>query len=78
MDNRRKMSNAIRDLSPCTGCTERFLACSDKCPKDARGERGYKAWKGEIARVKNEKRKYLNSMNIRKRGYNEGKRYGEE
>lgn len=26
-------------------CTERFIACSDKCPKDARGEYGHKAWK---------------------------------
>ena len=30
---------------PCNGCTERFLACSDRCPKDARSEFGYKAWK---------------------------------
>ena len=29
---------------PCGNCPERFLACSDKCPKDARGEFGYKAW----------------------------------
>lgn len=35
------------EISPCKGCTERFPACSDKCPKDARGERGYKAWKAE-------------------------------
>ena len=30
---------------PCNGCTERFTACSDRCPKDARGEYGYKAWR---------------------------------
>ena len=30
---------------PCNGCTERFIACSDRCPKDARNEYGYKAWK---------------------------------
>ena len=29
---------------PCYGCTERFPACSGNCPKDARGEYGYKAW----------------------------------
>jgi hypothetical protein len=29
---------------PCNGCTERFIACSDHCPKDERGEYGYKAW----------------------------------
>lgn len=31
--------------SPCYNCPERFLACSDRCPKDARGEFGHKAWK---------------------------------
>jgi hypothetical protein len=35
----------MREDSPCKGCTERFLACSDRCPKDARGEYGHKAWK---------------------------------
>lgn len=29
--------------SPCKDCPERFIACSDKCPKDLRGEYGYKA-----------------------------------
>lgn len=33
------------DPCPCNGCTERFLACSDKCPKDARGEYGHHAWR---------------------------------
>ena len=33
------------DKCPCHGCTERFTACSDRCPKDARGEYGYKAWR---------------------------------
>jgi hypothetical protein len=33
--------------SPCMGCTERFTACHDRCPKDARGEYGYLAWKHE-------------------------------
>lgn len=35
----------MREMSPCNGCTERVTACSDRCPKDARGEYGYKAWK---------------------------------
>ena len=30
--------------APCKDCPERFTACSDKCPKDLRGEYGYKAW----------------------------------
>lgn len=33
------------DPCPCHKCTERFTACSDRCPKDDRGEFGYKAWK---------------------------------
>jgi hypothetical protein len=35
-------------LSPCCGCTEKFTACHDRCPKDERGEYGYKAWKSEL------------------------------
>ena len=35
----------MREVSPCKDCTERFTACSDHCPKDARDEYGYKAWK---------------------------------
>ena len=34
----------MREISPCKGCSERFTACSDCCPKDDRGEFGYKAW----------------------------------
>ena len=33
------------DNCPCKDCTERFTACSDRCPKGARGEYGHKAWK---------------------------------
>lgn len=50
----------IRDKSPCKGCTERFPACGDHCPKDERGERGYKAWKAELERIKEKKRAYEN------------------
>ena len=35
----------MREPCPCNGCTERFTACHDRCPKDKRGEYGYKAWK---------------------------------
>ena len=34
--------------SPCKDCPERFPACSAHCPKDARGEYGYKAWRAEL------------------------------
>ena len=31
-------------IAPCKDCAERFTACHDRCPKDERGEFGYKAW----------------------------------
>lgn len=76
MNERSRLKSAIRDHCPCDGCTERFIACSDRCPKDERGEAGYKAWKNEIARVKNEKRDYLIRKNIRCKSYNKGEEYG--
>ena len=72
-----RISNNIRDVSPCKGCTERFTACSDRCPKDARGEYGHKAWKTEIQRVKEERQKYLDRVNVRRQKYNGGN-YGQE
>ena len=44
--------------APCKGCTERFTACSDRCPKDARGEYGYKAWKAECQKIKDAYNEY--------------------
>ena len=78
MDDRQRIPNTIRDPSPCKGCPERFTACSDKCPKEARGEYGYDSWKNEIVRVKNERRKYISRMNNRKKSYKEGEEYGKE
>ena len=43
---------------PCKDCTERFLACSDHCPKDERGEYGYKAWKADLRAEKTAWTKY--------------------
>jgi hypothetical protein len=48
----------IRDKSPCDGCTERFIACSHKCPKDARGEFGYNAWIAKLREVKENRKAY--------------------
>lgn len=45
-------------ISPCKDCTERFPACSDKCPKDARGESGYKAWKAEYQKQQEAVKEY--------------------
>ena len=50
----------FRDPSPCKDCTERFIACSDRCPKDERGEVGYKTWKAEGKRVEENRKDYLN------------------
>lgn len=44
--------------SPCKDCPERFTACWDKCPKDARGEYGYKAWKADHQKQKAAEREY--------------------
>ena len=54
-----------REVSPCKGCTERFSACHDNCPKDARGEFGHKAWKANLEAIK-ERRKEYNELNRRK------------
>lgn len=55
----------IREKAPCKNCTERFIACSDHCPKDERGEFGYKAWKAQLEETK-QKRKAYNDLNRRK------------
>jgi hypothetical protein len=62
-DNQR--FKLVRNASPCKGCSERFTACSDNCPKDKRGEYGYNAWKAENEEV-NKKRKAYNDLNRRK------------
>lgn len=67
-----EVRKTIRDPSPCIGCTERFLACSDKCPKDARGELGYKTWLAEVNRVKKARKEYIDRVNVRKKIHNGG------
>ena len=47
-----------RKISPCQNCAERFTACHDRCPKDERGEEGYKAWKAENERINEERKRY--------------------
>lgn len=58
MNDNNRLHCGIRDDSPCDGCTERFLACSDKCPKDARGEYGYNAWKEKLREVEEKRKQY--------------------
>lgn len=65
----KEIPGPIRGENPCRDCTERFLACSDRCPKDERGEYGRNAWKSEIDRVNANRRKYEQekSIGIRKK-----------
>ena len=62
MKDEQRLPKQIRNDSPCKGCTERFIACSDHCPKDLRGEYGVKAWKADIAQVKQKRKQYLDDM----------------
>lgn len=59
MNENCRLNCGIRGVSPCKDCTERFLACSDRCPKDERGDFGHKAWKAELNRVKKERTAFL-------------------
>lgn len=61
----RRIPKQIREDTPCNGCTERFLACSDRCPKDERGDFGHKAWKAEIERVNKARKKYLEFATVK-------------
>ena len=49
---------STRNLPPCNGCTERFTACHDRCPKDERGEFGYKAWVAKNLEIKEARKQY--------------------
>lgn len=44
--------------SPCKNCPERFIACCDRCPKDLRGEYGYKTWLAEVHKLQAAEREY--------------------
>lgn len=78
MKDRQAILKSIRDPAPCIDCPERFPACSDRCPKDLRGERGHKAWKAEVERVKLEREQYLKRIHVRRKKYFGGSDYGKE
>lgn len=42
-----------RNPGPCIDCRDRKIACSDHCDR-------YKAWKGEVNRIKENRRAYMN------------------
>ena len=58
MDEKRP-PKTTRDNSPCAFCQERFIACSDRCPKDLRGDYGHKAWKADLAAIKKKRKEFL-------------------
>ena len=62
---RQRPPKTIRDKSPCDGCTERFTACQDRCPKDERGEHGIKAYHKLVEKVNAARAAYLKQKNIR-------------
>ena len=62
------ISCRIRDMTPCNGCTEKFLYCHSQCPKDARGEPGYAAWRAEVERVNAARREYMLKPYVRNYG----------
>lgn len=64
MSRGKEVPGPIRDDNPCKDCAERFLACSDRCPKDERGEYGRKAWKAEAQRVKENRDRYLQTVGV--------------
>ena len=45
-------------IAPCKDCSERFPACSDKCPKDERGEYGYNAMIADLRKRKAAEKEY--------------------
>ena len=59
------LTGPVRDSPPCHGCTEKFEACHDRCPKDLRGAYGYKAFRKQIEEVKAARAAYLKQKNIR-------------
>lgn len=67
MNTNNKPLCSFRDPSPCMGCTERFTACHDRCPKDERGENGIKRWKTDREQVMQKRTEYLRRRSEDKR-----------
>ena len=59
MEDNKRPPATMRGYSPCFGCTEKFTACHDRCPKDKRGEYGHDAWKAELERQKKNRSEFL-------------------
>lgn len=59
------MEKSIREIVSCKDCTEKFTGCHGRCPKDARGEKGYGYWKKELERINAEREKYNKKPYVR-------------
>lgn len=64
MTKGKELPPSSRERSPCFGCTERFLACSDHCPKDERGEFGYLAWKAAVKKIEDTRKEYYEQRRL--------------
>ena len=53
-----RLDSPIMEVTPCNGCTEKFTACHDRCPKDKRGEFGYGAWKALADKANKARKEY--------------------
>jgi hypothetical protein len=57
-----EIESPIRDKPPCKDCSERCVTesfnCHDSCPKDNRGEFGYKAWREKVDCVSKARKEY--------------------
>lgn len=51
-----EIESPIRDKPPCKDCSERCVTesfnCHNSCPKDERGEFGYRAWREKVDSAK--------------------------
>ena len=61
--NEQRMPGVMRGCPPCKDCGERHTACHDNCPKDMRGEYGYKHWKVDAQTVNDNRRSYAMERN---------------
>ena len=73
MKPEQRIPSMIREVSPCKDCAEKYPACHGSCPKDKRGEYGYKAWADELERIKEARRQYVNGIFVRKKKHFSGR-----
>ena len=63
MKEESRLTGVMRGCPPCKDCEERHTACHDHCPKDQRGEYGYKRWKADAKMINEKRRAYEENRN---------------